>query len=61
MPALLSIGIGLALRFLVPVPEGITLQAWTLLSIFASTIAGQPLAAPNALCNDQTADTRHRV
>lgn len=46
MPALLSIGVGLALRFLVPVPEGITMQAWTLLSIFASTIAGQPLAAP---------------
>ena len=43
MPALLSIGFGLALRFLVPIPEGITLQAWTLLSIFASTIAGQPL------------------
>eukprot|EP00891_Asterochloris_glomerata_P005359 jgi/Astpho2/5359/Aster-05904 len=40
VPALLSIGVGLALRFLVPVPEGITMQAWTLLSIFASTIAG---------------------
>jgi DASS family divalent anion:Na+ symporter len=35
-----SVGLGLALRFLVPVPVGITMQAWTLLSIFVSAIAG---------------------
>lgn len=40
LPLLLSVGVGLALRFLVPVPAGLTLQGWTLLSIFTSTIAG---------------------
>lgn len=41
VPLLLSIAIGAALRFLVPIPEGITVQAWTLLSIFVSTITGK--------------------
>ncbi|KAL4428826.1 hypothetical protein ABPG77_005264 [Micractinium sp. CCAP 211/92] len=40
VPFLAAVGIGLALRFLVPIPAGITVQAWTLLSIFVSTIAG---------------------
>ncbi|EIE27528.1 Sodium/sulfate symporter [Coccomyxa subellipsoidea C-169] len=40
LPLLLSIGLGLALRFLVPIPSGLTTQGWTLLSIFVSTIAG---------------------
>lgn len=40
VPFLAAVGLGLALRFLVPVPAGITMQAWTLLSIFISTIAG---------------------
>ena len=40
VPLLLSLSVGLALRFLVPVPDGITMQGWTLLSIFCSTIAG---------------------
>lgn len=40
MPLILSISVGLALRFLVPIPIGITTQAWTLLSIFVSTITG---------------------
>lgn len=40
LPLLLSCAIGAALRFLVPIPEGITVQAWTLLSIFVSTITG---------------------
>jgi hypothetical protein len=31
----------LAVRFLAPIPVGITTQAWTLLSIFVSTIAGE--------------------
>lgn len=39
-PFLVAVGIGLALRFLVPIPVGISVQAWTLLSIFVSTIAG---------------------
>ncbi|KAI3437630.1 hypothetical protein D9Q98_000082 [Chlorella vulgaris] len=40
VPFLMAVGLGLALRFLVPIPVGITVQAWTLLSIFVSTIAG---------------------
>ena len=39
-PLAASVAIGLALRFAVPVPAGVTLQAWTLLAIFVSTIAG---------------------
>ncbi|GIL77807.1 hypothetical protein Vretimale_6661 [Volvox reticuliferus] len=39
-PALIAIALGLALRFIVPIPEGITAQAWSLLSIFVSTILG---------------------
>lgn len=41
MPFLMAVGLGLVLRFLVPIPVGITVQAWTLLSIFVSTIAGE--------------------
>lgn len=40
VPLLLSVSLGLVLQFLVPTPEGITRQGWTLLSIFVSTIAG---------------------
>ena len=43
VPLLLSIAIGAALRFLVPIPQGITVQAWTLLSIFVSTITGETI------------------
>lgn len=39
-PALKAIGIGLALRFLVPIPPGVTAQGWSLLSIFVTTILG---------------------
>ena len=45
VPLLLSVAIGVALRFLVPIPSGITVQAWTLLSIFVSTITGEHTAA----------------
>ena len=40
VPFAASVGLGLALRFLVPIPAGITVQAWSLLSIFVSAIAG---------------------
>eukprot|EP00850_Spirogloea_muscicola_P014343 SM000102S09201 [mRNA] locus=s102:204448:207920:+ [translate_table: standard] len=40
LPLAASIAAGLALRFLVPVPAGVTLQAWQLLAIFLSTIVG---------------------
>jgi divalent anion:Na+ symporter, DASS family len=42
---LITIGVGLAI-FLIPRPEGVTREAWTLLAIFVSTIVGsivQPL------------------
>lgn len=47
---LASIGLGLAVRFLVPIPPEISLQAWTLLSIFVSTIAGRYAGAGAAEC-----------
>lgn len=40
VPALQAIAVGLALRFLVPIPEAVTAQGWSLLSIFVSTILG---------------------
>lgn len=40
VPLLLCISLGLAIQFLVPTPVGMSAQGWTLLSIFASTIAG---------------------
>ena len=38
--AALSIGVGLAVRFLLPCPAAVAPQAWTLLAIFLSTITG---------------------
>jgi len=38
--ALASVAIGLIIRFVIPCPAGITMQAWSLLSIFIATIAG---------------------
>jgi DASS family divalent anion:Na+ symporter len=40
LPLLISLAAGLAVRFLVPRPAEVTPQAWQLLSIFLSTIAG---------------------
>ncbi|KAJ6814743.1 putative dicarboxylate transporter 2.1, chloroplastic [Iris pallida] len=44
IPFLISIAVGLAVKFLVPKPLEITPQAWNLLSIFLSTIAGLVLS-----------------
>ena len=41
VPLFASVGLGLAIRFLAPIPAGISTEAWTLLSIFVSTIAGR--------------------
>jgi DASS family divalent anion:Na+ symporter len=35
-----SVAVGLAIRFLVPVPEDLSIRAWTLFAIFASTVTG---------------------
>ncbi|KQJ90598.1 dicarboxylate transporter 2.1, chloroplastic [Brachypodium distachyon] len=40
VPLLVSLALGLAVRFLAPRPLEVSLQAWQLLSIFLSTIAG---------------------
>jgi DASS family divalent anion:Na+ symporter len=44
LPLFISLALGLAVRFLVPRPAQVTSQAWQLLSIFLSTIAGLVLA-----------------
>ncbi|KAJ6816005.1 putative dicarboxylate transporter 2.1, chloroplastic [Iris pallida] len=44
IPLLISVAIGLAVKFLVPKPLEIAPQAWNLLSIFLSTIAGLVLS-----------------
>lgn len=38
--ALICVGLGLAVRWLLPIPTGVAPEAWTLLSVFVSTIAG---------------------
>ena len=40
VPAIQAISLGLALRFLVPIPMDITDQGWSLLSIFVTTVLG---------------------
>ncbi|GMJ12912.1 dicarboxylate transport 2.1 [Hibiscus trionum] len=44
VPLFLSVSIGLIVRFLVPKPVEVTPQAWQLLAIFLSTIAGLVLS-----------------
>ncbi|CAL9122929.1 unnamed protein product [Musa acuminata var. zebrina] len=44
VPFAISVAIGLAVRFLVPRPVDVTPQAWQLLAIFLSTIAGLVLS-----------------
>ena len=41
VPMAAAVGLGLLLRFAVPIPAEISLQAWTLLSIFVSAIVGE--------------------
>uniref|UniRef100_A0A0C9S8S9 TSA: Wollemia nobilis Ref_Wollemi_Transcript_3696_2163 transcribed RNA sequence n=1 Tax=Wollemia nobilis TaxID=56998 RepID=A0A0C9S8S9_9CONI len=44
LPLVISVAVGLIVRFLVPKPVEVTAQAWQLLSIFLSTIAGLVLS-----------------
>nr|CAB3453659.1 unnamed protein product [Digitaria exilis] len=44
VPLIISIAVGLAVRYLAPRPAEVSLQAWQLLSIFLSTIAGLVLS-----------------
>ena len=40
VPLAISVGVGVLINYLVPIPAGITKQAWQLLSIFVSTVTG---------------------
>lgn len=40
VPALVALAVGLAIRFVIPIPTGVSAQAWSLLAIFAATIVG---------------------
>jgi len=44
LPFVVSVGVGLALRYLVAKPVAVTTQAWQLLAIFLSTITGLVLS-----------------
>ncbi|KAJ8619097.1 hypothetical protein MRB53_015283 [Persea americana] len=44
IPLVISVAVGVIVRFLVPKPAVVSLQAWQLLSIFLSTIAGLVLS-----------------
>ncbi|XP_057852098.1 dicarboxylate transporter 2.1, chloroplastic [Cryptomeria japonica] len=44
LPFVISVAVGLIVRFLVPKPLGVSLQAWQLLAIFLSTITGLVLS-----------------
>jgi DASS family divalent anion:Na+ symporter len=54
LPTAICVGLGLALRFVVPKPAHVTSEAWSMLALFASTVCGvvtQPLPAPGvAFC-----------
>eukprot|EP00210_Caulerpa_lentillifera_P004147 g3953.t1 len=40
VPLLLCLAAGFAIRYLVPIPQGVTKEGWTMMSIFLCTIAG---------------------
>ena len=40
IPFIISVLIGLLVRFVAPIPTGVTERAWTLLSVFVTTISG---------------------
>jgi DASS family divalent anion:Na+ symporter len=49
LPMAISVGLGLIIRYVIPKPAHVTLEAWSMLALFASTVCGvvtQPLPAP---------------
>mmetsp|Transcript_30280 Transcript_30280/g.57076 ORF Transcript_30280/g.57076 Transcript_30280/m.57076 type:complete len:562 (+) Transcript_30280:77-1762(+) len=40
LPAIISIAVGLIVRYVVPIPAGVSVQGWQLLSIFLATVTG---------------------
>lgn len=62
VPLAAAVGLGVLLRFAAPIPAGITVQAWTLLSIFVSAIVGgSPLTCRPGWCKISMAQPAHRV
>ena len=51
VPLAISLAIGAMVQFLIPVPDGITRQAWSLLSLFITTIAGMLLKSRKSKSN----------
>lgn len=53
-PTIFCIAIGLIIRFLIPIPEGVSPKGWSILAIFVATVGGivtQPLPSPGvAFC-----------
>jgi len=48
-PMAISVGLGLLIRFLIPIPEGVSAQGWSILALFVATVCGivtLPLPAP---------------
>lgn len=54
-PMAISVGVGLLIRFLIPIPAGVSPQGWSILALFVATVCGivtQPLPAPGvAFCS----------
>eukprot|EP00434_Breviolum_minutum_P001268 symbB.v1.2.001113.t1/scaffold46.1/size430244/4 len=55
VPTAITVGIGLFIRFLLPIPEGVSAQGWSILALFVATVCGivtRPLPAPGvAFCS----------
>ncbi|CAE6917152.1 DIT2-1, partial [Symbiodinium sp. CCMP2592] len=52
VPTAISVGIGLIIRFVCPVPEGVSAQGWSILALFVATVTGivtQPLPSPGSI------------
>ncbi|CAK9040461.1 unnamed protein product [Durusdinium trenchii] len=53
-PSAVSVGIGLFIRYVLPIPTGVSQQGWSMLALFVATVAGivtRPLPSPGvAFC-----------
>eukprot|EP00435_Cladocopium_sp_Y103_P049499 s2195_g14.t4 len=55
VPTAITVGVGLFIRFMLPIPEGVSQQGWSILALFVATVVGivtRPLPAPGvAFCS----------
>lgn len=55
VPTAITVGVGLFIRFMLPIPEGVSQQGWSILALFVATVLGivtRPLPAPGvAFCS----------